>query len=282
MLASIERKNNPLFISKTLLLSGIESLILTVICKLFSDLEHITAFSFSQIGADLMTTTIDNWLVMFFISILFNFGFYGLTFYKRNMELHKILAESQLKTLQAQINPHFMFNVLNHIDVLMRKDVELASELLVKYSEILRYQLYCGEKEQISISEEVGFLKSFVDVEKIRWKDKIDVICIWNMENMGFKLSPLLLIVFIENAFKHVSRSTSTRGYIHIELTQKGGTLQLNIENSKSLIPNEKNGTLGIGLDNITKRLDILYPKKYNLTIKDSDTIYCSKLIIKK
>lgn len=281
MLKAIKGKNIPLFITQTLSMSIVEATILALIGETFSQLEHFGVIPIYGIIINLMNISFNDWLSMFFITILINFGTYGFTFYKENMELHKILAESQLKTLQAQINPHFMFNVLNHIDILMRKDVVLASDLLLKYSEILRYQLYSGEKEQITIVEEIDFLKSFIEVEKIRWKDKLNVTCSWNIDNNDFTLPPLLLIIFIENAFKHVSRSTSKKGYITIKLEQKDDVIQLNIENSKSIIENIPKSNSGIGLENIKKRLSLLYPKKHSLTITDSALIYYTKLIIR-
>lgn len=205
----------------------------------------------------------------------------GILLYYEYTRLQNTHLESQLQVLHAQINPHFMFNVLNYIHVLMQKDTELASELLLKYSETLRYQLYSGNKEYVKLEQEVIFLKNYVDVEKFRWEDKLDVSCNWHIENGNLEIPPLILIPFIENAFKHVSRSAEEKGYIHISLEQHRKILSLKVENSKSdKQTNKKKKEGGIGLENVKKRLYIHYGERYSLTVKDMDTTYFTQLII--
>lgn len=213
-------------------------------------------------------------------SFLINFGFCGLRFYELNLKLQKELVESQLQILQAQINPHFMFNVLNHVHVLIRKEPDLADSLLLQYTDILRYQLYNGKKESISIEKEVQFLKNFIEVEKVRWKNKLNIHCTWNIENSHMEFPPLLLITFIENAFKHVSRSDKEKGYVNIHFEQKGKTVCLEVENSKSEFDSLKKEDSGIGLINIRKRLDIIFPDKYNIEIHQDNNMYSTKLLI--
>jgi sensor histidine kinase YesM len=200
--------------------------------------------------------------------------------YYEYSNLQKALLESQLQVLHAQINPHFMFNVLNYIHVLMQKDTELASELLLKYSDTLRYQLYNGKQEVVKLEQEVIFLKNFIDVEKFRWEDKLDVTCTWHIENGNKNIPPLMFIPFIENAFKHVSRSADEKGFIYINLEQRKNILSLKVENSKSNKAVKKGKEEGIGLENIKKRLDIHYAERYSLTVKDMDTVYFLQLII--
>jgi sensor histidine kinase YesM len=204
----------------------------------------------------------------------------GILLYHEYSNLQKALLESQLQVLHAQINPHFMFNVLNYIHVLMQKDTELASELLLKYSDTLRYQLYSGKQAVVKLEQEVTFLKNFIDVEKFRWEDKLDVICTWHIENGNKEIPPLMLIPFIENAFKHVSRSTDEKGFIYINLEQRKNILSLKVENSKSNKTTKKGKDGGIGLENIKKRLDIHYGERYSLTVKEMDTLFFLQLTI--
>ncbi len=208
--------------------------------------------------------------------------FCGIGFYTAYFNLEKEHMEAQLQMLQAQIAPHFMFNVLNHINVLMKKDVDAASDLLVKYANILRYQLYRGKEEMVPIQQEVQFLKDFIDVERTRWKDKLTLQCIWDMDNENFNIPPLLLITFVENAFKHVPRSASEKGFIHIAFEQRDKMIRLEVENSKSLMKPEgkKQTDSGIGLENIKRRLNILYPKRHSLVINETDAVYAAKLEI--
>lgn len=214
--------------------------------------------------------------------VFINICFCGLGFYLAYSNLEKEHLEAQLQMLQAQITPHFMFNILHHVNVLMQKDVDTASELLVKYSNVLRYQLYSGKEELVSIGKEVQFLKEFIYIEETRWKNLLDVKCQWDIENENCKIYPLLLVVPVENAFKHVSRTTTERGYINIQFEQKGHNICLVVENSKSLIhlKSKKNTDSGIGLENIKRRLNILYPAKHNLIINETDSMYFSKLQI--
>lgn len=219
----------------------------------------------------------------FLVSLIINLSFCGLRFFEQNIRLQKELAESSLQILQAQINPHFMFNVLNHVNILIRKEPDLASSVLVQYTNILRYQLYNGKKETVNIKQEVEFLKDFIEIERMRWKNTLDIKCSWNIENYDVTIAPLMLITFIENAFKHVSRSKIEKGYVYIDLTQKDRKLTLTVDNSKyvdSLIY-KKDEESGIGLENIKKRLSILYPNRHNLNMNEAETSYSTILTIK-
>lgn len=209
-----------------------------------------------------------------------NIIFCVILLYYEYSQLQNANLEFQLKILHAQINPHFMFNVLNYLHVLMQKDTDLASDLLLKYSDVLRYQLYSGKRDVVKLDQEIQFLKDFIDVEKFRWEDKLDVNCSWIIENPHMDIPPLLLIPFIENAFKHVSRSTFNKGFINIAFEQKGCMVYLEVENSKSDKPVKKNTSTGIGLKNIKARLDLLYGQYYSLIIKETESVYLSKLKI--
>lgn len=213
--------------------------------------------------------------------LVINFGFCGLRFLYEHIKLQRIHLETQLQVLQSQINPHFMFNILNHIHILIQTNVDLASSLLLQYSDVLRYQLYNVKNESVKLEQEVQFLKNFIEIEKVRWGDKIDVSCTWEIEDVRKEIPPLLFITFVENAFKHVSRSSSEQNYIKTNFVQKGNMIYLDIENSKSDIPIKSSGSgSGLGLENIKKRLDILYHNDYKLVIKDMYPVYHSKLEI--
>ncbi|MFZ4861596.1 sensor histidine kinase [Sphingobacterium sp. Mn56C] len=269
------------FALQFLLFTLINGLFLFFILRLFTYLEGIQIFPGSETfsGKD---SLFEDFVGSMLLAIFINFGFCGLRFYEANLRLQKNLIESQLQILQAQINPHFMFNILNHVNILIRKEPELASSLLVQYTNILRYQLYSGKEEYIRIRQEVDFLKNFIAVEQVRWKNNLDVTFHCNIEQDQAKISPLLLITFIENAFKHVSRSKTEKGYIKIDIKQKDDLLVLEVKNSKyaELSMSAKKEASGIGLENIKKRLEILYPNKYNLTIAEKETEFLIVLSI--
>ncbi|GAA0536047.1 hypothetical protein GCM10009415_17240 [Chitinophaga japonensis] len=215
------------------------------------------------------------------VALFVNFGFCGLRFHEESMKLHEALVKSQLQILQQQISPHFMFNVLNHINILMQEDVNLASSLLIRYSKILRYQLDGSKNSKVSIAEEVQFLKDFIEIEKVRWGNELAINCSWKIEDNHKAFPPLLLITFIENAFKHVARGISEMVYVNITFEQIADSICLEVENSKSGIQQEKDPVSGIGLKNVKKRLEILYGEHYDLTIRDAETTYYTKLVIK-
>lgn len=278
---AMKKKKMDSFVLQFILLSFISAILLTSVFGAFRYFEQIGTFPPSNlISTDdtLLSDFIDQLLTVFVVNI----AFCGMRFYYEHNKLEKIHLESQLHTLQAQINPHFMFNVFNYIYYLVEKKDDLATTLLLKYTDVLRYQLYSGKKEYVCIEEEVEFLKNFVDIEKIRWEDKLDVNSSWTIQNLQTKFPPLLFITLIENAFKHVSRSSNAKGYINIIFEESTEMISLEVDNSKSALPIEKKKNSGLGLENLRNRLDILYGEKYRLSIQNSDNVYNSKLVILK
>lgn len=220
-------------------------------------------------------------------AVLINGTACGLRFYqehnrieKNHAQLQRIHLEAQLKILQDQINPHLMFNVLNHIHILMQKDVDRASLLLIRFSDILRYQLYECNREFVTLEKEVKYLKDLVAVEQIRWADELEVWCSWTVQNGKSEISPLLLVPFIENAFKHVSRLPASKGYVRMILKQKDNHLELSIENSNSEQSPRRQESHGIGLENVQKRLDLLYPGRHELTINKTENLFKVHLLL--
>nr|WP_198160661.1 histidine kinase [Pedobacter panaciterrae] len=276
----MRQKKMLLFVGQFFLVSAISAVFIPAILYGFLYLEESGVFPPSELllGRSVFGIMYINALL---VALFVNFGFCGLRFYEENMKLHEALVESQLQILHQQINPHFMFNVLNHINILMLEDINLASSLLIKYSKILRHQLNSEKNRKVNIEQEVQFLKDFIDIEKVRWGNELTINCSWKVGDNDKEFPPLLLITFIENAFKHVSRGISERAYVNIDFEQVANSICLEIENSKSNIQQEKDSVSGLGLENIRKRLDILYADDYRLTIKDSETTYYTKLVIK-
>lgn len=201
---------------------------------------------------------------------------------KDHNKLKKEHLEAQLKLLQDQINPHLMFNILNHIHILMQSNVELASTLLIKFSDILRYQLYECNHKVVFLHREIKYLQDLVAVEKIRWGDELKVDCEWIIKNGQLQIAPLLLVPLVENSFKHVSRLPESIGYIKIFCKENQGTLTLSIENSYSTkykLPAKESS--GIGLKNVKERLKMLYPNQHAISIEQTENYYNLLLTIK-
>ena len=275
---AMKRRKTTLFIFQFILFSVIVGSLFILFLFLFAFFEEKGFFTKSDYFD--MDIPVSMALVPITSGFLLNICVCGVRFFQENTQLKKTLVEYQLRTLQHQVTPHFMFNVLNHIHILMQTDVELASDLLIKYSEILRYQLYNGEKQNVTLEQDIQFLKDFIAVEEIRWEGKLTVFSSWKIENPGKKIPALLFITFIENAFKYVSKSDFEKGDIHIDFEQKGSTIVLHVENTKSTLPAKKKHTGGLGLRNIKERLEILYFGKYDLSVEETEHVYRTKLVI--
>lgn len=220
-------------------------------------------------------------------AILINGTACGLRFYqehnvieKNHAELKQAHLEAQIKILQDQINPHLMFNVLNHIHILMQSNVQLASVLLVQFSDILRYQLYECNKEYVPLHLEIKYLKDLIAVEGTRWGNELEVKSKWNIEDGQLQIVPLLLVPLIENAFKHVSRLPNQKGYVHLYCEQANDQLNFRIENSATEQYKSPSQSQGLGLENVKKRLSIQYPEKHHLDIEKTDSDFTVKVVL--
>jgi two-component system, LytTR family, sensor kinase len=195
---------------------------------------------------------------------------------RRQQTLEKEKLETELNFLKYQFNPHFLFNSINSIFFLIHKNPDMASASLAKFSELLRHQLYECNDHQIPLSKEIAYLENFIELEKLRQKDTLEVV--FNAEghlstSPGIAIAPFILMTFMENAFKHVSRHDDRPNWIHGDLELTGSKLKFHLRNSIS----EGNGPEvinygGIGLKNVQRRLDLIYPGKYKLEIRrDAD-----------
>lgn len=278
---AIKKRKADAFVLQFILMSILIGLIFVGLLYLFSFFEQEGFFPKSRYFD--MNIPYSMLLVPVSAGVVINACICGIRFFQENTILKKALVEYQLRTLQHQISPHFMFNVLNHIYILMQTDVDRASNLLIKYSEILRYQLYNTEKDKpsVTLEQDLQFLKDFIAVELIRWDENLTLTTTWKVENPKLRIPALLFVTFIENAFKHVSKSDFEKGYINIEFEQLGNKICLVVENSKSKLPRKESIKGGLGLKNIKERLDILYFEKYQLDIIESEDTFKIILILK-
>lgn len=222
-------------------------------------------------------------------SFLINGAACGIKFYNEHGRIerdHILLQqahlENQLKLLQDQINPHVVFNILNHIHILMKTDIQLADFLLLKFSDILRYQLYHCNQPLVPLDKEIEYLQNLVEVEKLRWGNELDVKAQWQINNRKASIAPLLLVPFVENAFKYVCRLPGHKGYVKISCKEKNHNLYFYVENSYSdmAIYKKKDGTGGIGLQNVKKRLKLQYPDSHDLSIESDNDVFRITLIL--
>jgi len=195
---------------------------------------------------------------------------------KHMNELHQVNLRTELEQLKSQVNPHFLFNTLNNLLVLTKTDPERASQVLLGLSDLLRYQLYDSARERILLSKDIAFIQNVLALEKIRKNDfDYEIHTEGNIDKVS--LPPFLFIPFVENAIKH-GASTIGHSYLtlHFRVTEK--ELYFVSENSKP--PVKRNSIGGLGLKNITRRLELLYPGQHTLDITENSDKYIVNLII--
>ncbi len=199
---------------------------------------------------------------------------------RREQMLEKEKLETELKFLKNQFNPHFLFNTINSIFFLIHKNPHRASASLAKFSELLRYQLYECNDKQIQLSKEITYIENSIELEKLRLNDNVKVICKLNQQPIDhLGIAPFILMTFVENAFKHVSKHTDQPNWIKINLTVEGQQLDFSVSNSTSQSTfKEVISYSGIGLKNVQRRLDLIYPGKYDLDIQSNVNSYSVRL----
>lgn len=187
---------------------------------------------------------------------------------------------SELKFLRSQVNPHFLFNVLNNMVALARKKSDLLEPALIKLSGLMRYMLYESGQESVPLDRELEYLTDFIDLQQLRFGTTVAVKADICLPETPFTIEPMLLIPFVENAFKH-GVGWLTGPYINIRLWMEGGSLHFTVENRYNPDRREpKDQQSGIGLANVRKRLPLLYPNRHQLRITDEQDIYSVHLTL--
>lgn len=193
-----------------------------------------------------------------------------------DLKLAKTNAE--LEQLKNQINPHFLFNMLNNANVLIEDDPKKASQVLMKLSDLLRYQLYDSSRDKVLLTSEIHFLEDFLNLEKVR-RDNFNFLISKEGELSGVQVPPLLFISFVENAVKHNNDSTNL-SYVNLFFDVRHSELFFKCINSKPAVK-AVNKPGGLGLDNIKRRLELLFPSSHDLKIEENTETYCATLILK-
>ncbi|MBI5541570.1 MAG: histidine kinase [Bacteroidia bacterium] len=199
---------------------------------------------------------------------------------QKQKELEKQNITGELALLRSQINPHFLFNTLNNINSFVNRDPEVTSSGIIKLSEIMRYMLYDADVNKVLLDKEISYIKSYIDLQKLRLKDPNFVT--FNIDGIteGMTIPPLLLVPFIENAFKHGKKNIESPGII-ISLKVTGNILYFVCKNHILSADDNKQEQGGFGLKNIKRRLDLLYGKNYSLDILSENEVFIVKLTIR-
>jgi hypothetical protein len=184
---------------------------------------------------------------------------------KKELENQKLNAE--LNYLKAQINPHFLFNTLHNLNYLALAKKDEASEVIVKLSNIMRYMIYESKKQRVPLSKEIDYMRDYLDLEKIRLNNQFDISLDTARLNHQLEIEPLILIPFLENAFKHGVRDKHPESWVKMTLSSEGKELKMELANSVFEKSHSNLEASGFGLENVKQRLKLSYPDRHRLDI---------------
>lgn len=201
---------------------------------------------------------------------------------REKQELATQTMQSELRFLKSQINPHFLFNTLNNLYALTLKKSDKAPEIVIKLSEMMRYMLYeCNEK-RVLLKKEVNYLRNYLDLERIRQHEDIEINFLVEGQVNDQQVAPLLFIPFLENSFKHGLNTQLKNGFVNILLEVDEKHVDFQIENSKggTVLRPDNRPSGGIGLVNVRRRLDLIYSDRYELKVSNNPNTFSVHLTV--
>lgn len=250
-----------------------------VVASVFFSLIYLSGFEYSE-----MNPATKNIILVLGAVYLIVFVISAFKLLKLNLKQTKItkkletkiletqlkLKEQELNYLKMQIHPHFLFNTLNTMYGSALKKADETPEMILKLSNLLDYLLYQVDKPFVSLEDEINHIEDYISLEKMRFNNTLAITFYKDIQSKAIDIAPMLFIPFVENSFKH---GTLKEGVLSIDLSVKANseTIIFNISNSSS---NQKTHNDGIGLQNIKKRLDLLYPNRYKLDITHNDSTF--------
>lgn len=184
------------------------------------------------------------------------------------LRLKKEKKQAELMHLKSQVNPHFFFNTLNNLYGLVEQDTAKAQQLILKLSDMMRYSIYEGQNDWVTLSEEITYLENYMDLHRMRYHKEITVRFDIDAEDRSVKIMPLLFIIMVENAFKHGVEKLRKDAFVHIRLKATKQLVDFEIENNFDI--EETHEPEGIGLNNLKKRLELVYLNRHELDISSS------------
>ncbi|NLF42220.1 MAG: histidine kinase [Bacteroidales bacterium] len=200
-------------------------------------------------------------------------------------ELKREKVESELRFLKTQINPHFLFNALNNIYSMAYSGDQTAPEKIAILSDMLRYVLYDCESNSISLDKEIDYISNYIEFQQLKTESKQNIRFDFSRADQSYQVAPMLLVPFVENAFKHSSIEKDPEGFVDIELYHQDNMLVFIVRNSipQGVLSLIKSGReKGIGIENVRHRLNLIYNKKYFLLITKNEKEHCITLTLTK
>ncbi|MET0636613.1 MAG: histidine kinase [Chitinophagaceae bacterium] len=211
------------------------------------------------------------WYLGLMLALKLSIDWYGQQLTIQKITVEKLNAEVDF--LRAQVNPHFLFNVLNNLYALTLKKSTLAPDVVLKLSEMMEYMLYDSSDEKVLLEKEVTYLANYIELERLRFNGDVSINLNVDAVMNGQEIAPLLLLPLVENAFKHGLGEQAENSWLKVNIRLDKSTLTLKVENARSPSSVSKNKG-GIGLENLRKRLDLLYPARHHLKLEDKRTNY--------
>jgi two-component system LytT family sensor kinase len=277
-----ERKRYGLYVVSIVLLIAFMVVLKTLLALLYSDI--ILTYTSERTGAKAFTALpqyifrsifISGFFIVISSLIKFAVDWFGNERVQRQLESEK--KDMELQFLKSQLNPHFLFNSLNNIYSLAYQKSDKTADAVLKLSEIMRYMIYESNDSWVPLSKEIEYVKSYIELQKLRFRDGAAVELSINGEIDDQPIVPLILISFVENAFKH-GIANDPKDPIKINLIANQKILHFSITNKKNNFNKDEMG--GVGLNNVERRLQLLYPERYKLNIVNSATHYTSELML--
>ena len=188
-------------------------------------------------------------------------------------------AKTELLHLKSQVNPHFFFNMLNNLYGLVGKDAEKARELILKLSDMMRYSIYEGQKEAVTLEAEIDYLKNYIELHKMRYHKAIHIDFKEQIEQEGIQIMPLLFIILLENAFKHGVEKLRKDAFVSVDISANAKEIYFSV--SKNFDTSAATNAGGIGLKNLKRRLELVYPNKHQLSFSVTKNVYKAELLIR-
>lgn len=199
---------------------------------------------------------------------------------QRNLQLRKENVEAQLQLLKGQVHPHFLFNTLNNIYSHTQGKAPVAAKMVTALSDLLRFILYEGSQSLVPLTKEITMVQDYIDLEKMRYGNRLEIHTEFPDHIKGLQIAPLILLPFVENCFKHGASTMLDQPWINMSISIRGRHLQMKLLNGKASGDSPSRTSSGIGINNVRKRLDLLYPERHELSIQNDEDVFIVNLKI--
>lgn len=210
------------------------------------------------------------WVILLTTPLYLSYNWFLQNTQLANLKNEKL--ETELSFLKSQINPHFFFNTLNNLYALTLENSKAAPGVILKLSDLMRYTIYDGKESAVLLGQEVTFIENYLELQKIRLHKKSEITFQQNISNLKLEIPPLLFVIFLENAFKHGVETLRDNAIVDLQLTEKEGVIKFYALNNYDHEERQNSG--GLGLENIKRRLKLLFGDAYKLEIVDQENTY--------